>query len=170
MEVKVDSPDPQNIAGEILTRGYNVMLGYYKNDAATREALDADGWYHTGDLATIDADGYVFIRGRSKNMLLTTNGQNVYPEEIEDKLNSMPYVVESVMVQREDKFVALVYPDYAEAEKQGIMTEQLEKIMQQNLQEVNKIIPSYAKLQAIEIQQEEFLKTPKKSIKRYLYQ
>ncbi|MCQ2243192.1 MAG: AMP-binding protein [Bacteroidaceae bacterium] len=170
MDVKIDSPDPQNVAGEILARGYNVMLGYYKNDAATRDALDADGWYHTGDLGTMDADGFVYIRGRSKNMLLTPNGQNVYPEEIEDKLNSMPYVVESVMVQRNDKFVGLVYPDYAEAEKAGISKEeQLAEIMEQNRVEVNKIIASYAKLQSIELRDEEFEKTPKKSIKRFMY-
>lgn len=169
MEVKIDSPDPQNIDGEILARGYNVMLGYFKNEAATREALDADGWYHTGDLGTMDADGFVFIRGRSKNMLLTPNGQNVYPEEIEDKLNSMPYVVESVMVQRDSKFVALVYPDYAEAEKAGITREQLAELMEQNRQEVNKVIASYAKLQSVEIMETEFEKTPKKSIKRYMY-
>ncbi len=169
MDVKIDSPDPQNVAGEILARGYNVMLGYYKNDAATRDALDADGWYHTGDLGTMDADGFVYIRGRSKNMLLTPNGQNVYPEEIEDKLNSMPYVVESVMVQRNDKFVGLVYPDYAEAEKAGITREQLAEIMEQNRVELNKIIASYAKLQSIEIRDEEFEKTPKKSIKRFMY-
>ncbi|MCF0207909.1 MAG: AMP-binding protein [Bacteroidaceae bacterium] len=169
MEVKIDSPNPENIEGEILTRGYNVMLGYYKNDAATREALDADGWYHTGDLATMDADGYVYIRGRSKNMLLTPNGQNVYPEEIEDKLNSMPYVLESVMVQREDKFVALVYPDYAEAEKAGLSSDQIAAQMEQNRVDVNKIIASYAKLQSIELVAEEFEKTPKKSIKRFMY-
>ena len=169
MDVKIDSPDPQNVAGEILARGYNVMLGYYKNDAATRDALDADGWYHTGDLGTMDADGFVYIRGRSKNMLLTPNGQNVYPEEIEDKLNSMPYVVESVMVQRNDKFVGLVYPDYAEAEKTGISKEQFAEIMEQNRVEVNKIIASYAKLQSIELRDEEFEKTPKKSIKRFMY-
>ncbi len=169
MEVKIDSPDPQKVAGEILARGYNVMLGYYKNDAATREALDADGWYHTGDLGTMDKDGFVYIRGRSKNMLLTPNGQNVYPEEIEDKLNSMPYVVESVMVQRNDRFVALVYPDFAEAENNGMTKEQLVEQMEQNRVEVNKVIASYAKLQSIEIMDSEFEKTPKKSIKRFLY-
>lgn len=169
MEVKIDSPDPQNVEGEILARGYNVMLGYYKNDAATRDALDGEGWYHTGDLGTMDADGFVYIRGRSKNMLLTPNGQNVYPEEIEDKLNSMPYVVESVMVQRDDKFVGLVYPDYAEAEKAGLTKEQLAEQMEQNRVEVNKIIASYAKLQSIELMETEFEKTPKKSIKRFMY-
>jgi len=169
MEIKIDSPDPINQEGEILTRGYNVMLGYYKNDAATREALDVNGWYHTGDLGTLDSDGYLYIRGRSKNMLLTPNGQNVYPEEIEDKLNSMPYVIESVMVQRNDKFVALVYPDYAEAEKAGINREQLAELMEQNRKDVNKVIASYAKLQSIELREEEFEKTPKKSIKRFMY-
>ncbi|MCF0202637.1 MAG: AMP-binding protein [Bacteroidaceae bacterium] len=169
MEVKIDSPDPENIEGEILARGLNVMLGYYKNEDATKEALDKDGWYHTGDLATMDSDGYVYIRGRSKNMLLTPNGQNVYPEEVEDKLNSLPLVLESVMVQREDKFVALVYPDYETIKAQGLTPEQISEAMEQNRTNLNKVIPSYAKISSIELQEVEFEKTPKKSIKRYLY-
>lgn len=169
MEVKIDSRDPRNVEGEILARGLNVMLGYYKNDEATSDALDPDGWYHTGDLATMDEDGFVYIKGRSKNMLLTPNGQNVYPEEIEDKLNSMPYVIECVMVQRNDRFVALVYPDYDEAKNQGLTAGQLDDQMEQNRIELNKMIPAYAKIQAIELQMVEFEKTPKKSIKRFMY-
>ena len=169
MEVKILSKDPQNVAGEIVTRGTNVMLGYYKNEEATREVLDKDGWYHTGDLGTMSDDGHVFIRGRIKNMLLSANGQNVYPEEIEDKLNSMALVSESLVVQREDKFVALVYPDYDEVKNMGFSTEDLENIMEQNRKELNNQLPPYSHLAAIQLQKEEFAKTPKKSIKRYLY-
>ena len=170
MKVRIDSPDPANIPGEILVKGMNVMLGYYKNEEATRQTIDRDGWYHTGDLGLMDEDGNVFIKGRSKNMLLGSNGQNIYPEEIEDKLNSMPYVVESVVVQREEKLVGLVHPDYDEAKNQGISKTELTNIMEQNRQQLNTIIPSYSKLVSIEIHEEEFAKTPKKSIKRYLYQ
>lgn len=169
MEVKIDSPDPENIPGEILARGTNVMLGYYKNEEATRQTIDSEGWYHTGDLGTMDADGNVFIKGRSKNMLLSANGQNIYPEEIEDRLNSMPLVVESVVVQRDTKLVGLVYPDYDEAKSQGLADKDIDAQMQQNLQDINLTQPAYCKLSAIEIQKEEFEKTPKKSIKRYLY-
>ncbi len=169
MEVKIDSPDPQNIPGEIYARGMNVMLGYYKNPEATAEVLDSEGWYHTGDLGTMDAEGNLFIRGRSKNMLLGSNGQNIYPEEIEDKLNSLPYVVESVVVQRGEKLYGLVFPDFDECKTQGWQQSDIEKQMQQNLIELNQQVPAYAKVAAIEIQQEEFEKTPKKSIKRYLY-
>ena len=169
MEVEIDSPDPENIPGEILTRGLNVMLGYYKNEEATRETIDENGWYHTGDLGTMDADGNVFINGRSKNMLLGANGQNIYPEEIEDKLNSMPMVVESIVVQRETKLVALVHPDMDEARTMGLTKEDLQTIMNQNLTGLNQQIPGYEKISEIEIYEEEFAKTPKKSIKRYLY-
>lgn len=169
MEVKIDSPDPENIPGEILARGTNVMLGYYKNEEATRQTIDSEGWYHTGDLGTMDADGNVFIKGRSKNMLLGASGQNIYPEEIEDRLNSMPLVVESVVVQRDTKLVGLVYPDYDEAKSQGLADKDIDAQMQQNLQDINLTQPAYCKLSAIEIQKEEFEKTPKKSIKRYLY-
>ena len=169
MEVKIDSPDPANIPGEILARGLNVMLGYYKNEEATRQTLDAEGWYHTGDLGTMDANGNVFIKGRSKNMLLSANGQNIYPEEIEDRINSMPMVVESVVVQREDKLVALVYPDFDEAKNIGFSREDLQNIMEQNKTEINASMPAYSKITAMVIQDEEFEKTPKKSIKRYLY-
>ena len=169
MEVKIDSPDPANVPGEILARGTNVMLGYYKNEEATRQTIDNEGWYHTGDLGTMDAYGNVFIKGRSKNMLLGASGQNIYPEEIEDKLNSLPLVVESVVVQRDTKLVGLVYPDYDEANTLGLSTSDIEAQMQQNLQDLNLVQPAYCKLAAIEIQEKEFEKTPKKSIKRYLY-
>ena len=169
MEVKIDSPDPANVPGEILARGTNVMLGYYKNEEATRQTIDNEGWYHTGDLGTMDAYGNVFINGRSKNMLLGASGQNIYPEEIEDKLNSLPLVVESVVVQRDTKLVGLVYPDYDEAKNLGFATSDIEAQMQQNLQDLNLVQPAYCKLAAIEIQEKEFEKTPKKSIKRYLY-
>ena len=169
MEVKIDSPDPANVPGEILARGTNVMLGYYKNEEATRQTIDNEGWYHTGDLGTMDAYGNVFIKGRSKNMLLGPSGQNIYPEEIEDKLNSMPLVVESMVVQRDTKLVGLVYPDYEEAKNQGLVQSDIEAQMQQNLQDLNLVQPAYCKLAAIEIQDKEFEKTPKKSIKRYMY-
>ena len=169
MEVKIDSPDPANVPGEILARGTNVMLGYYKNEEATRQTIDNEGWYHTGDLGTMDAYGNVFIKGRSKNMLLGASGQNIYPEEIEDKLNSLPLVVESVVVQRDTKLVGLVYPDYEEAKNLGFATSDIKAQMQQNLQDLNLVQPAYCKLAAIEIQDKEFEKTPKKSIKRYLY-
>ena len=169
MEIRIDSPDPENIPGEILTRGLNVMLGYYKNEEATRETIDEEGWYHTGDLGTMDEDGNVFINGRSKNMLLGANGQNIYPEEIEDKLNSMTLVVESIVVQRDQKLVALVHPDLDEAKNLGFTHEDLEGIMEQNRNGLNQMLPAYEKISEIEIYNEEFVKTPKKSIKRYLY-
>ena len=164
MEVKIDSPDPANVPGEILARGTNVMLGYYKNEEATRQTIDKDGWYHTGDLGTMDSYGNVFIKGRSKNMLLGPSGQNIYPEEIEDRLNSMPLVVE-----RDTKLVGLVYPDFDEAKNMGIGKADIEAQMQQNMQDLNATQPAYCKLSAIEIQNTEFEKTPKKSIKRYMY-
>ncbi len=169
MEVKIASPDPQNVEGEIITRGTNVMLGYYKNEEATRQAIDSDGWYHTGDLATMSRDGHIFIRGRLKNMLLGANGQNVYPEEIEDKLNSMAMVSESLIVQRDDHLVALIYPDMDEARNMGFNTQDIEGIMEQNRQNLNQTLPAYSRIQAFELQDKEFQKTPKKSIKRYLY-
>ena len=169
MEVKIKSPDPAHVPGEILARGLNVMLGYYKNDEATRETIDSEGWYHTGDLGLMDADGNVFIKGRSKNMLLGSNGQNIYPEEIEDKLNSMAMVSESVVIQRGDQLVGLVYPDFDEAKTMNFSREDLENIMEQNRQELNAVLPAYCKLSAIQLHEEEFAKTPKKSIKRYLY-
>ncbi|MBO7116494.1 MAG: AMP-binding protein [Prevotella sp.] len=169
MEVKILSRIPNSIPGEIVTRGTNVMLGYYKNEEATHEVLDEDGWYHTGDLGTMSADGHVFIRGRSKNMLLGANGQNVYPEEIEDKLSSMAMVSECIVVQRGDHLTALVYPDMDEKMEMGFTDEDLQGVMEQNRQQLNEILPPYSRIQSIEIQDEEFEKTPKKSIKRYLY-
>jgi long-chain acyl-CoA synthetase len=169
MEVHIDSPDPENIPGEILCRGLNVMLGYYKNPEATDECIDKNGWFHTGDLGTMDADGNVFIKGRSKNMLLGANGQNIYPEEIEDKLNSLVLVAESVVVQRDEKLVGIVFPDFDEAKSMGLTRVELERMMEQNRIDLNAQMPSYSKISAIEIREEEFAKTPKKSIKRYLY-
>ena len=169
-QVKIVSPDPRTIPGEILTKGPNVMLGYYKNPEATAETIDNDGWYHTGDLGTMDNDGNVFINGRSKNMLLGPNGQNIYPEEIEDKLNSMTLVMESIVVQRDNKLVALVHPDMDEAKNMGFTNEDLINVMEQNRNGLNEMIPAYEKIMEIEIHEEEFEKTPKKSIKRYLYQ
>ena len=170
MEVRIDSEDPENVPGEILARGLNVMLGYYKNEEATRQTLDKDGWYHTGDLGTMDANGNVFIKGRSKNMLLSANGQNIYPEEIEDKLNSMALVNESIVIQQGDKLVGLVHPDYDEAKGMRLTNDDIVAVMEQNRQELNAELPAYSKLSTIKIQEEEFEKTPKKSIKRYLYQ
>lgn len=170
MEVKINSSDPQNVPGEILARGLNVMLGYYKNEEATREALDEEGWYHTGDLGLMDENGNVFIKGRSKNMLLGSNGQNIYPEEIEDKLNSMTLVTESVVVQDGEKLIGLVFPDFDEANNLGLNNEDLANLMEQNRLELNAILPAYCKLSSIEIHAEEFEKTPKKSIKRFKYQ
>ena len=170
MEVKVLSDDPENIAGELVCRGINVMKGYYKNQEATDAVIDKDGWFHTGDLATMDADGHIFIRGRSKNMLLGPNGQNIYPEEIEDKLNSMAMVNESIVIQSDDKLVALVHPDMEEVNNLGFTDEDLENIMEQNRKELNMQIPSFAKVSRIKLHNQEFEKTAKKSIKRYLYQ
>ena len=170
MEVRIDSEDPENVPGEILARGLNVMLGYYKNEEATRQTLDKDGWYHTGDLGTMVANGNVFIKGRSKNMLLSANGQNIYPEEIEDKLNSMALVNESIVIQQGDKLVGLVHPDYDEAKGMRLTNDDIVAVMEQNRQELNAEMPAYSKLSTIKIQEEEFEKTPKKSIKRYLYQ
>ena len=170
MEVKVLSDDPENVAGELVCRGTNVMKGYYKNQEATDAVIDKDGWFHTGDLATMDADGHIFIRGRSKNMLLGPNGQNIYPEEIEDKLNSMAMVNESIVIQSDDKLVALVHPDMEEVNNLGFTDEDLENIMEQNRKELNMQIPSFAKVSRIKLHNQEFEKTAKKSIKRYLYQ
>lgn len=170
MEVKVLSDDPQNVPGELVCRGINVMKGYYKNPEATHAVIDKDGWFHTGDLATMSADGHFFIKGRSKNMLLGANGQNIYPEEIEDRLNSMALVSESIIVQRNNKLVALIHPDYDEASSMGFTAEDLEHIMDQNRVELNSLMPSFAKISSIQIHENEFEKTAKKSIKRYLYQ
>ena len=170
MEVKIDSPDPHNIVGEILCKGMNVMLGYYKNEDATREVLDSDGWLHTGDLGIIDEEGNVFIKGRSKKMLLGPSGQNIYPEEIEEKLNNLPFVTESIVIQKDDKLVGLVFPDFEEAATQGYTSEEdIQRIMEENRVTLNTQIPSYCQVSRIKIFKEEFEKTPKKSIKRFLY-
>lgn len=168
-EVRIDSIDPENVPGEIITRGPNVLLGYYKNEEATREVIDADGWFHTGDLGTMDAEQNIFIKGRSKNMLLGSNGQNIYPEEIEDKLNSMPLVSECLVVQREEKLIGLVFPDLEEAKELGLNDADLRNLMDESKKQLNEIMPAYYKLADIEIMEEEFVKTPKRSIKRYLY-
>ncbi len=169
MQVKVDSDDPANIPGEILAKGPNVMLGYYKNEKATQESIDSDGWFHTGDLGLMDDNGNVFIKGRSKNMLLGSNGQNIYPEEIEDKLNSMSMVSESVVIQEGNKLIGLVYPDYDTAKQIGFSTSDLNTIMEQNRKQLNSELPAYCHLSEIRLHENEFEKTPKRSIKRFLY-
>lgn len=168
MEIKIDSQDPQHVVGEILTRGENVMLGYFKNEEATAATLK-DGWYHTGDLGVMDDEGNLFIRGRSKNMLLGASGQNIYPEEIEDKLNTLPYVNESIVVQRGEKLVALIYPDFDLAQKDGLDENGLRMTMEQNRKDINTMVAAYERISAMEIHQTEFEKTPKRSIKRFLY-
>ena len=170
MEVKILSSNPEHVPGEIICRGPNVMLGYYKNEKLTEETIDKDGWMYTGDLGIMDKDGNIFIKGRSKSMILGPSGQNIYPEEIEDHLNNMPLVNESVVISESDKLVALVYPDFDEAMKTGLTDEQIAEVMEQNRQELNNILPSYEKISQIRIYHEEFEKTPKKSIKRFLYQ
>lgn len=169
MQVRIVSNDPENVPGEILCKGPNVMLGYYKNEEATKAAIDEDGWFHTGDLGTMDADGNIFIKGRSKNMLLGSNGQNIYPEEIEDKLNSLTLVSESVVIQEGNKLIGLVHPDYDAAKNMGLNDNDLKDVMEQNRQTLNAEQPAYCHLAAIRIHPEEFEKTPKRSIKRFLY-
>ena len=169
MEVKVVSPDPANVPGELIAKGMNVMLGYYKNEEATNAVLDKDGWFHTGDLATMAPSGHIYIKGRIKNMLLGANGQNVYPEEIEDKLNNMPLVGESIIIQRDTKLVALVHPEIEDKEAMDFDDDDVKGIMDENLKTLNNQLPPFCKIAAIEIQKEEFQKTAKKSIKRYLY-
>ena len=170
MEVKILSSDPEHVPGEIICRGPNVMLGYYKNEKLTEETIDKDGWMYTGDLGIMDKDGNIFIKGRSKSLILGHSGQNIYPEEIEDHLNNMPLVNESVVISESDKLVALVYPDFDEALKTGMSDEQIATVMEQNRVELNEILPAYEKISQIRIYHEEFEKTPKKSIKRFLYQ
>ena len=168
MEIRIDSPNPQEVVGEILAKGMNVMQGYYKNPEAT-EATLRDGWYHTGDLGIIDADGFLYIRGRSKNMLLGASGQNIYPEEIEDKLNTLPYVSESIVIQKGEKLYALIYPDFDEATKAGLDEDAIREAMEQNRKDLNAMVASYEQITGIRIYNEEFEKTPKRSIKRFLY-
>lgn len=170
MEMKVDSPDPQNIPGELLVKGANVFLGYYKNDEATKEVLDEDGWLHTGDMGVIDADGYLYIRGRSKCMILGASGQNIYPEEVETVLDTRPYVLESLVIEDNGGLTALIYPDFDIAAQDGMSQEALIQHIKDTLPEINKELPNYSKLNKIEVMSEPFERTPKKSIKRYLYQ
>ena len=170
MEVRIDSPDPKTHAGEIVCRGMNMMLGYYKNPEATAQIIDANGWLHTGDLGTIDDEGYVTVRGRSKNLLLTSSGQNIYPEEIESKLNNMPYVAESLIVLQHDKLVALIYPDFDDAFAHGLQQADIIKVMEANRVELNQQRPNYSQISKVKIHFEEFEKTAKKSIKRFMYQ
>ena len=170
MEVRIDSPDPKTHAGEIVCRGTNMMLGYYKNPEATSQIIDANGWLHTGDLGTIDDEGYVTVRGRSKNLLLTSSGQNIYPEEIESKLNNMPYVAESLIVLQHDKLVALIYPDFDDAFAHGLQQTDIVKVMEANRIELNQQLPNNSQISKVKIHFEEFEKTAKKSIKRFMYQ
>ena len=170
MEIRINSSNPQDIAGEIICKGMNLMLGYYKNPEATSQIIDTKGWLHTGDLATIDKDGYVTVKERIKNMLLTSSGQNIYPEELESKLNNMPYISESLVVLQQDKLVALIYPDFDEAFAHGLQQADIEKIMEENRRELNLQLPNYCQISKIKIHFEEFEKTAKKSIKRFLYQ
>lgn len=170
VELKIDSPDEKRIVGEILVRGANVMKEYYKNPEATAAAIDEEGWLHTGDLGILDESGYLYIKGRSKNMILGPSGQNIYPEEIEDKLNVMPYVAESLVTEHDGKLTALIYPDFEAAKKDKISDEALTKQLEQNRKQLNEILPGYSQISRIRIRNEEFEKTPKRSIKRYLYQ
>ncbi len=169
LEVKIDSPDPEHVAGEIIVRGENVMKGYYKNEQATNDVL-RDGWLYTGDIGTMDPDGTLYIRGRSKTMILSPSGQNIYPEEIESKLNNLYLVMESLVVEREGKLVALVYPDYETAQIEGVADDAIPEIMEKNLAELNSLVAPYERVANIVIYPTEFEKTPKKSIRRYLYQ
>lgn len=153
-----------------MCRGMNVMLGYYKNENATAQTIDKDGWLHTGDMAIKDAEGNIFIKGRCKNMLLTASGQNIYPEEIEARLNNMPYVNESLVILKENKLVALVYPDNEDAFSHGMNKKQLEEALELNRIELNKVLPAYSQITQVKLYPEEFEKTAKKSIKRFLYQ
>ena len=170
MEVRINSADPANVPGEILARGMNTMLGYFKNPEATAQTLDKDGWYHTGDLGVMDAEGNIYIRGRIKNMLLGASGQNIYPEEIEDKLNTLPYVSECIVIQKNEKLYALIYPDYEEAEKNGLDENGLNEAMEQNRKELNTRVAAYEQISGFKLYKEEFEKTPKRSIKRFLYE
>lgn len=170
MVAKVLSDDPERIPGELVCKGPNLMLGYYKNEEATRQVIDPEGWLHTGDMATIDAEGHVFIKGRCKNLLLTATGQNIYPEEIESKLNNMPYVAESLIVLQQDKLVALIYPDSDDAFAHGLSQADLEQAMEANRLELNRQLPAYSQITRYKLYPEEFEKTAKKSIKRFLYQ
>ncbi|MFT3904448.1 MAG: AMP-binding protein [Niabella sp.] len=169
LEIKIDSPQPHKIPGEILVKGQNVMQGYYKNEEATHAVLEKDGWLHTGDIATLDKEGYIFIKGRSKSMILTSNGQNIYPEEIESKLNTFNLVQESLVIDRKEGIVALVYPDMSTVDEKHINEKTLQHVFDGYLHQLNKELPAYMRVSKIEIMSQEFEKTPKRSIKRFLY-
>ena len=169
MEAKIDSPDPEYIPGEICVRGENVMKGYYKSPEATSAVLDPDGWLHTGDMGTMSADETLFIKGRCKSMILSASGQNIYPEEIESKLNNMRCVMESLVVERNGKLVALVYPDYEEADCEGVTGDDMQAVMDENRRDLNKLVAPYEQITKIILWPNEFEKTPKRNIKRYLY-
>lgn len=170
LDIKIDSEDPYNEVGEIMVKGENLMYGYYKNDEATRNAIDSEGWLHTGDLGVIDKENFVFIKGRSKSMILGPSGENIYPEEIESKLNNMPYIQESLVLQKENRLVALVYPDYEKADSEGIKNEnKLQEIIEENKKQVNEELPKFKQIAQVKLHPTEFEKTPKKSIRRYLY-
>ncbi|MBR3765921.1 MAG: AMP-binding protein, partial [Muribaculaceae bacterium] len=169
MDAKINSPDPQNIAGEILVHGENVMMGYYKNEEATAAVLDKDGWLHTGDMGVMDPDGTIYIKGRCKTMILTGAGQNIYPEEIEDKLNNLPLVLESLIVERKGVLTALIVPDYDQAKAENVSREDVDKMMAENIKNLNTMVASYEKIGRYELKESEFEKTPKRSIKRFLY-
>lgn len=170
MQVRIDSEDPQNVPGEVLVKGANVFLGYFKNEEATKSVFTQDGWFRTGDMGVMDSDGYLYLRGRSKCMILGPSGQNIYPEELEAVINNVAYVVDSLVIEEESGLTALIYPDYHQAELDGLSRSALEKRLQDNLPEINKVIPNYAKIKKLEFLPEDFERTPKRSIKRYLYQ
>lgn len=170
VELRIDSTDAQHVVGEILAKGDCVMSGYFKNPEATKAALDKDGWLHTGDMGIIDADGYLYIRGRCKNMILSSNGQNIYPEEIEDRLNNMPYISESIVIEKESKLIALIYPDFDAVNADKLSDDKLDETMTENLKELNQQLPAYSQVSSYKLYNEEFEKTPKRSIKRFLYQ
>ncbi|MDE6818701.1 MAG: AMP-binding protein, partial [Muribaculaceae bacterium] len=169
MELKVESPDPATSPGRLKVRGANVMKGYFHNPEATKDAIDPDGWMNTGDIVTVDPDGFITIKGRDKSMILGPSGQNIYPEEIEHRLNNLPYVAESLVVDREGRLVALIHPDLDAAQAAGLDTDALQKLMNANLAKINDQLPSYSKLRSVELRDQEFEKTPKRSIKRFLY-
>jgi long-chain acyl-CoA synthetase len=169
LEVIIDSPDPAKVVGEIVLRGENAMVGYYKNPEATKEIIDEEGWLHTGDLGLIDKDGFISIKGRCKSLILGSNGKNIYPEEIEATINNKNYVSESLVVYRDEKLVALIYPDSDRMAKDNISIEGLQEILDHYRKEVNSGLPKYMNITKFEIHPEEFVKTPKRSIKRYLY-
>lgn len=170
LQARIDSPDPAATAGELWVKGDNTMLGYFKNTAATEAVMGADGWLNTGDLCTLDADGFLFIRGRSKNMILGPSGQNIYPEEIEQQINNLPLVNESIVIEEGGQLVALIYPDIENGIKQGLSLSDLEVVMNDNIAKLNKQLAAYERISRVKVYQEEFEKTPKRSIKRYIYQ